>query len=135
MRRLLLGLPAAANCTVFFSSHQLDEVEKTASHLALLRHGAIHFQASVEELVAQQAGMLSLDVCDAERGASLLEALGYPAKTNGPRTILVDNLPRQEACRVHASLIQAGIDLYESAYRKPTLEQWFLQAAADRLGG
>lgn len=130
VRRLLMALPAAADCTVFFSSHQLDEVEKTASHLALLRDGRIHFQASVLDLAAQQAGVLSLDVCDAVKGASLLEALGYPAKANGSNNILVANMLRQDASRVHESLIRAGINLYESVHRKPSLEQWFLQTTA-----
>lgn len=128
IRRLLIDLPASANCSIFFSSHQLDEVEKTASHLALLRNGRIQFQSAIGDLAKQQQGILCLDVCDAVKAHALLEGLGFSSEITGANHIRVGNISRQHAGRVHSCLIHAGLQLFESAYQKPSLEQWFLNS-------
>lgn len=128
IRRLLIELPASANCSVFFSSHQLDEVEKTASHLALLRNGRIQFQSTIGELAKQHEGVLCLDVCDASKAQTLLEGLGYSTAVIGANHVRVNRISRLNAGLVHTSLIQEGLQLFESGYQKPTLEQWFLNS-------
>lgn len=128
IRRLLMHLPTSANCSIFFSSHQLDEVEKTASHLALLRNGSVQFQAAIGDLKAQHDGFLSMDVCDADKAHALLEGLGFLSKKTGANTIRISSINRQNAAQVHTSLIHAGLQLFESTFQKPSLEQWFLQS-------
>ena len=128
IRGLLMHLPASANCSIFFSSHQLDEVEKTASHLALLRDGRIRFQATIDDLASQLEGFLCLDVGDANQACSLLEKLGYRPEITGANTLRLAGISRQNAGLIHASIVNAGLDLFESTYQKPSLEQWFLQS-------
>jgi len=130
IRALLSGLPEAADCTIFFASHYLDEVEKTATHLALLHEGRILLQASAAELERQLAGVLALDLDDAAQGARVLEAMGHVARTEGPHRVLVGGVDRELAGTVNSQLVQAGLVLYQSVLRKPTLEQWFLQMTA-----
>lgn len=128
IRRLLIELPASSNCSIFFSSHQLDEVEKTASHLALLRNGRIEFQSAMGELAKQHEGILCLDVCDAVKAQVLLESLGFSSEITGSHLVRVNRISRQHAGQVHASLIHGGLQLFESSYQKPSLEQWFLNS-------
>lgn len=128
IRRLLMHLPSSANCSIFFSSHQLDEVEKTASNLALLRNGRIQFQSTIGDLVKQHEGILCMDVCDADKAQILLKGLGYVTEITNPHQLRVSSISRQAAGEVHASLIHAGMQLYESTYQKPSLEQWFLNS-------
>jgi len=128
IRRLLIELPASANCSIFFSSHQLDEVEKTASHLALLRDGRIQFQSAIGDLAKQQEGILCLDVCDAVKAQVLLEGLGFSSEITGANHVRIGSISRHQAGHVHASLIHGGLQLFESAYQKPSLEQWFLNS-------
>ncbi|WP_166211769.1 ATP-binding cassette domain-containing protein [Cognatiluteimonas telluris] len=130
VRRLLASLPEVVGCSIFFASHQLDEVQKTATHLALLENGRVRLQTSIHELTRSLAGALSLTVCDADKGSALLAQQGYRVQRQGPNTMLVDGIARGEASRVNASLVQAGLDLFESAYAAPSLEQWFLGTAA-----
>lgn len=130
IRALLSGLPEAAGCTIFFASHYLDEVEKTATHLAVLHEGTIRLQASAGELERQLAGVLALDVDDAERGSRTLQALGYAARAESPNRVLVADVDRDRAGLLNSQLVQAGVVLYPSVLRKPTLEQWFLQMTA-----
>ena len=129
IRRLLSTLPDAAGCTIFFASHYLDEVEKTATHRAVLRDGAIRLQSSVRELERQLSGVLALDVGDAKHGASTLQSLGYAATAEGPSRVMVSGIDREQAGCLHTRLVEAGVVLYQSALRKPTLEEWFLRNA------
>ena len=127
IRRLLSTLPDTAGCTIFFASHYLDEVEKTATHLAVLRDGSILLQSSVRDLTQRLASVLALEVDDAILGAGILRSSGYAVETDGPNHLLVSGIDREEAGRAHACLVQAGVVLYQSILRKPSLEQWFLQ--------
>ncbi len=129
IRRLLSTLPDSAGCTIFFASHHLDEVEKTATHLAVLREGSIVLQSSVRDLAQRLTSVLALEVEDAAQAAGILQSLGYLVEAEGPNHVSVSGIDREAAGRVHACLVQAGVVLYESSLRKPSLEQWFLQTA------
>ena len=45
IRQLLSELPASTGTTVFFSTHNLDEVEKMATRFAVLKDGRIRFES------------------------------------------------------------------------------------------
>lgn len=129
IRRLLSTLPDAAGCTIFFASHHLDEVEKTATHLAVLHNGSIRLQVSARELEHRMGGTLVLEVGDAPRGARILQSLGYEAIVEDANHVSVSDIHRNQTGDVHARLVREGVVLYQSALRKPTLEQWFLETA------
>ncbi|TDK33045.1 ABC transporter ATP-binding protein [Luteimonas terrae] len=127
IRGLLKMLPEHAGCTIFFASHLLDEVEKTATHMALLRHGSVQLQAPIRELVSGLPSALTLDVDAPEHAVDLLRAHGHMADVDGAGIVQMPGVTRDVAGRINRTLVDAGITLYESAHRKPTLEQWFLQ--------
>ncbi len=127
IRHLLKALPALAETSVFVSSHNLDEVEKMASHVALLKGGAIRFQAPIAELMAAQTGALSIDVGDVPRAQQLLASAAYKVERTEAGQLKVSGVERHNADRVHALLVHAGIRLYQSVYQTPSLEQWFLE--------
>jgi len=129
IRRLLSTLPERADCTIFFSSHLLDEVEKTATHMAVLHQGSVRLQASIRDLTQALPSMLSLDVDVPERAVALLHACGHAAELDGDGRVAIPGITRQGAGQVHRVLMDAGVTLFESVHRKPSLEQWFLQTA------
>jgi ABC-2 type transport system ATP-binding protein len=47
---LMLVSQAAAGVTVFFSSHQLAEVERVADHVCILNHGRLGLNAPIDDL-------------------------------------------------------------------------------------
>lgn len=134
VRRLLSTLPDTAGCTIFFASHYLDEVEKMATHIAVLHSGSVRLQSSVQALSEQLVSVLAVEVDDAARGADVLRAFGYAATHDASNQLMVSSIDRERAGHVHACLMQAGLTLYQSVLRKPTLEQWFLQTAAANGG-
>ena len=128
VRTLLRSLPESANCTVFLSSHQLDEVEKVATHVALLQEGTIVSQGPIASLIGADTGVLAIEAGDAGRAAEVLLAGRYDARKTGGNTLEVHRMARENAEHVHAMLIHAGIGLFQSIYRQPTLEQWFMRS-------
>ena len=135
IRTLLRGLPDASGCTIFFASHYLDEVEKTATHLAVLHDGRIRARTTVEALGAQLASALALRVDDAGRAAEALRAQGHAPEVDGPHALTVAASDHAAAGRINAALFAAGVTLYESTLRRPRLEEWFLRltgAAGER---
>lgn len=127
VRRLLKSLPGLTGASVFVSSHNLDEVEKMATHVALLKGGAVRFQAEIAELLAAQAGTLSIDVGDVARAQQLLTGASYDVERAESGRIKVSGIEKHNADRVHALLVHAGIRLYQSVYHTPSLEQWFME--------
>ena len=126
IRTLLKSLPAVSGTSVFISSHNLAEIEKTATHVALLKGGTVRFQAPIEDLLAQQSGALAIDVNDIARAHQLLAGAAYQVERTVGGQLRVSGVERHNADRVHALLVHAGIRLYQSVYHTPSLEQWFL---------
>ena len=125
IRSLLKALPGLSGASVFVSSHNLDEVEKMATHVALLKGGAIRLQAPIAELLAGQAGALAIEVGDVTRAELLLAGAAYKVERTAAGQLRVSGVERHQADRVHALLVHAGIRLYQSVYHTPSLEQWF----------
>lgn len=126
IRALLASLPAQTRCTVFMSSHQLDEVEKIATHVAVLHDGRVLCQQAVPQLVRSHSGILTLEVDDSGRAQAVLARHGYPARCTGAGHLEVSLAGAYDSAPLHAALVGAGIALYQSVFRKPTLEQWFI---------
>nr|WP_315485558.1 ATP-binding cassette domain-containing protein [uncultured Undibacterium sp.] len=131
IRGLIADLPDASNCTVFVSSHQLDEVEKIATHVALLKGGRVQFQSEMATLYAQQDGYLTLTVDDAVSAKRvLMETLidqVFDVTITSAQSLRVDRVPQELSYRVNACLIKADLRLHQAIFEKPTLEQWFHQ--------
>ena len=130
MRELLRRLPERAGCTVFVSSHQLDEVEKMATHVALLQDGVLASQGRVDVLTGAGTGVLEVETGDAGHALGVLRACDYDARKLDGTRLEVHRVERAHADRVHATLVHAGVRLFQSTWRQPTLEQWFLGATS-----
>lgn len=126
IRTLLASLPEQTGCTVFLSSHQLDEVEKIATHVAVLHDGRVVCQEAVPRLMASQPGRLVLEVDDSDRTQAMLARHGHPARVAGARQVEVMPIHEHASAHLNALVVGEGHALYQSVYRKPTLEHWFL---------
>lgn len=127
IRRLLSTLPESTGCTIFFASHHLDEVEKTATHIAVLHEGSIRAQAAVNELTTRITNDLALEVDDASKAAEVLSAHGFPVVVSSGKELCIPAIEPDRACVVNGLLVRSGIALHQSTLRRSTLEEWFLQ--------
>lgn len=62
MRELIKGLNEKYGTTIFISSHLLSEIERTCSHVGIIRHGKILFQDTVKALKASQNEKLEIEL-------------------------------------------------------------------------
>jgi ABC-2 type transport system ATP-binding protein len=86
---------AGAGRTVFLSSHQIAEVERVASHVALLHQGKLILAEPLDELLARTY-RLSLTLSNRDR------QVPFPAGT-GMEPIDIEESPRQARWLVHAT--------------------------------
>jgi len=75
VREELIGgfLQRAEETTVFLSSHELDEVERIATHVAFIDAGRLLFQGSIASLTAHAAPLLHAQATTGDHRVSLRE--------------------------------------------------------------
>ncbi|MFC3095382.1 ATP-binding cassette domain-containing protein [Alteromonas sediminis] len=128
IRELIKQLPEQSDTSVFVSSHLLDEVEKMASHVGILRGGKLVLESSLEHAYKQMTSTLKLDVCSSQKAAEVLKVAGYQTVQETPSSLNVLNPVFEQIPDVTACLIKKGVQLFQAVYHKPTLEQWFLSS-------
>ncbi|MDX2062238.1 MAG: ABC transporter ATP-binding protein [Bacteroidia bacterium] len=126
VRQLLLRLNREQGVTIFYSSHILAEVERTATHVGVIDKGRMRFEGTLAELMAQQAAETVVRVNDTTAALATLEALQLTAHVREGRL----HLPLLTDEATHAliqQLLGAGVQVYEVRGHQAVLEEQFLQ--------
>ncbi len=137
MRAMIASLVEEGR-TVVLSSHLLDEVERTCDAVAIVDHGRVIRQGSIEELI-RGAGTLVVQVDCAEpaHAARLIDGAGFAAGTALTEVGLSVTLPagasRELVADITRRLAAAGIPIYSVRESQTSLEDWFLSVTS-RLG-
>jgi ABC-2 type transport system ATP-binding protein len=116
--------------TLFLNSHLLTEVEKVCDRVAVIDHGSVVAQGSMDELlqgpVARvEVGTLSQQAVAAAEAA--LGAAGVAGATYSAGEFTVPVASREELPRVVATLVSAGLPVYEAGLVRRSLEEAFVQ--------
>ncbi|MCJ8318097.1 MAG: ATP-binding cassette domain-containing protein [Colwellia sp.] len=125
VRNLLKNLPEQDNCTVFLSSHLLDEVEKIATDVGAIQQGKMIFQQSLSELINDALGCLSLEITEPKLALDLLVSKGFSLDIQSNSQITITNIEKQHCPSVHQLLINNNIEIFQSRYQARSLEQCF----------
>jgi len=130
VRDLILRLSETESMTVFLNSHNLDEVQRICSHVAILNEGRIEAFDSVEKLrkgTDQATAVFTLsDPGQTGAACSLLMAEGIEARTEaGGRVVAV--LPEKSAAPVLKILVSGGIAVEEARHLSRSLEDIYLE--------
>jgi len=123
--REIIGTLAERGKTIFLSSHLLAEVERTCSHVAIIRQGRIVTSGAVAEVVGEgSAVLLRAEDTEALEGAMR----SYPDATSVHRTDdgIVAALDSGDLARVTRYLAGRGIYLSHLAPYRPSLEEVFI---------
>ncbi len=127
LRLLLCRLAAERGVTVFLSSHILAELEQTVTRLAVIRDGRLRYQGTLDELRRAHSGGLRVGVGDVEAAAQALAAAGLAPERIGPGALRVEAASAEDAARVNARLVQAGVAVHELRLETPSLEDVYLR--------
>lgn len=126
IRELIIKI-AGEGITIILASHLLDEVQKTCSHVIVLKNGKSLFSGDVDH-VLNIAGTLEVM---AENMDNLKKALeGFPGvlEIRQEKEVFVLQLEEQiTPVMLNSHLIAEGIVVSHLAVRKKSLEQQFLE--------
>ena len=124
--------------TLFISSHLLDEVQRLASHVAMIHRGHIVFQGSLNDVLSAFAGgsIIDIEVMDASPTlVAALRNLPYVREVNVQGNRLAVHLTSDTDRRGELTtfLFQQGATILSFTHRNLRLEEAYLQVL--RTGG
>jgi len=127
MRELIKELNTKYGTTIFISSHLLSEIEKTCSHVGIIRGGKILFQDTVKVLKESQSDQLELEL----ETNSNQNSIDVAIKLSLDYSIIEDNLitvavtGREKIPLLIDELRKKHIEIYQIKI-KDNLEELFL---------
>jgi ABC-2 type transport system ATP-binding protein len=129
IRDIIVGL-ASAGRTIFVSSHLLHEIERTCTHVAIIKQGRIIHQGSVAALTAKHtsAVLRAADVAALERAVRAYPATSHVQVDGG--AVIVE-LTNGDLAALNRFLGSAGVYLSHLAPRLGSLEDAFIELTAD----
>lgn len=125
VRGLIRQLVDQHGKTVFLSSHMLNEVEQVCDRVAIIHRGQLIREGTVEALLAENT-RLRVEAAPLERARQII-AGRWSLAPNGETGLLVE-AGREDAPHLVRALAEAGIDIYEVAVQRQSLEAYFLAA-------
>ena len=133
VRALIRRLRDELNLTVLLSSHLLNEVEQTCDRVAIIDHGRLLYQGTIEELIDKEK-TVKLTVDRMEEAYAILSAdPALVVSRNGAQSLYVkmadDRIPD-----VNRLLVERGIRVMELSPQRETLEQVFLRLTRPPAG-
>ena len=125
--RLLMEKQAASGCTVFLSSHQLEEVEKIANRVGIIRQGTLVEVAAVAQLKQLALKHVELSLASLSEAKALADKLPQKLvkslRVEGSRAWFLTK--REELSLLLPQLNDVSFN--DLNIRDPTLEDIFLE--------
>ena len=128
---------AADGTTIFLTSHNLDEVEKLCTEIAIMQDGSIQTQGTMEELREQHQNNMTVHVkhalLDNEMQLHLQSKLSTLAKdvnvSSTQSTFIVQS--EQDIATINAYLVSQQIHVYRLEVEEASLEEIFLNLGTE----
>lgn len=116
--------------TIFMTSHNLHEVEKICTRIAIMKDGRIFSEGTLEELKSKHMSALHVQikhssVSDPSWMESMLHEISKEIKTSERITSLVVD-SEEKIPRIVRALTEQNIDIYRIHVHEPSLEEIFL---------
>ncbi|QHW01257.1 ATP-binding cassette domain-containing protein [Spirosoma endbachense] len=126
IRELLVALSHQHGKTIFVSSHLLGEMEKIATHLAILNQGHLLFQGTMTQLRALQLPILSIDTNNNQVARQLLLDAQFRLLDAVSDQLQVAIRDRVQIASINQLLMDQGLAVYGLQTNQQTLEELFL---------
>ena len=128
IRELITSLAKDTGVTVLVSSHNLSEVEKTATHVGIINKGTLLFQGNISELRKMKEKNNKAVVCTSDNNAALEIANRHfeGAEINGEK-IMFGADDKSKIAMLNEELVRGGIGVFELSTMKNNLEDLFIE--------
>jgi len=126
IRELLKRLTKEHGKTVFISSHLLAEIERMASHVAIINKGELLFQGEIKDLESLSKPLVRIETDNTVDAANLLTKNGYVVAEVTDDHFTVTFQSKEETGKINALLNQAGLTVYSIHKVQKDLENLFL---------
>jgi len=132
MREMLKRLNRDHGKTIFVSSHLLNEVEKTCTHVGIIHKGEIKFQGTMSELQnsAGHGKQVTIKVDDTSKWKSyMVEKYPQAISTANNEFILpVEN--SDDITNINRNMVMQGVPV-KGVRTNEGLEEWFIQMTSN----
>ncbi|MDZ7744075.1 MAG: ATP-binding cassette domain-containing protein [Bacteroidota bacterium] len=126
IRRIILDI-AQKGISILLASHLLDEVQKVCTHVAILDHGKMLSQGPVETVLSENP-LIELKALDMPKLKTILGQMEWVLQYKEEAGLLLvsvkDQMKEEDVNRL---LAEKGIYLQHLAFRKKSLENYFLE--------
>tara|TARA_R110001606_G_C15352313_1_gene647668 strand:- start:913 stop:1830 length:918 start_codon:yes stop_codon:yes gene_type:complete len=127
MRELIKNLNEKFGTTIFISSHLLTEIERTCTHVGIIRNGKMLFQDTVKALKESKGKKLTVDfeVDKFTNAMIILDVLGKENTSLTDDFIQIEVDDKKEISKIIDALRAENIEVYQVSI-KNNLEELFL---------
>jgi ABC-type multidrug transport system ATPase subunit len=126
IRELLKRLTKEQGKTVFISSHLLAEIERMATHVAIINKGELLFQGEIKDLESLSKPLVRIETDTTVDAANLLTKNGYVVAEVNDDHLAVTYKSKEDTGAINALLNQAGMTVYSIHKVQKDLENLFL---------
>ncbi len=128
VRELLKKLNREHNITVFISSHLLNEIEKTCTHISIIHKGNLQYQGSLSDLQQSQglAKEVTFNVNDAIVVEPIVKLQFNSARAINRNTLVFQFEQEEDISQINKWLVGQGINV-SGINSKLGLEDWFMK--------
>jgi ABC-2 type transport system ATP-binding protein len=126
IRELLMKLVKEQNKTVFVSSHLLAEIERMATHVGIINHGAMLFQGSIKDLESISQPVVQVETDNTVDAANFLKKNGHDVTNVTEKFLTLPFTSKDTTATINASLHNNGHKVYSIGKIQKDLEELFL---------
>jgi len=130
IRQFIRSLADDHGKTIFLSSHLLGEVEQVCDRVAIINLGEIVREGMVSELLEGKS-RLRVEASPLDRAAAVLGE-HWAVSSNG-QWLTID-ATREDAPHLVRRLVEQGVDVYQVASQRQSLEEFFLSVVREEAG-
>lgn len=130
IRQFIRSLADDHGKTIFLSSHLLGEVEQVCDRVAIINLGEIVREGMVSDLLEGKS-RLRVEASPLDRAAAVLGE-HWAVSSNG-QWLTID-ATREDAPYLVRRLVEQGVDVYQVASQRQTLEEYFLSVVREEAG-
>ena len=125
VRELIRRLSAERSMTIFVSSHLLNEIEQTATSMAIINEAKMLFKGKYKTCLVRLTMSQKSTLGPIEKAINLIEGqrFVYGVKRNGQ--FLEVRMPLQQVSSLNVQLVNAGLEVHALIPRL-SLEEYFL---------